>query len=65
MKDTHVFSVCISSSRLARQLHQVVQLVQELLGGAVDLCVGLAHGLVQGLVLVDGRLQGRNVAGRV
>jgi hypothetical protein len=34
-------------------LNQMVQLVQQLLGGAVDLCIGLAHVLVQGLVRMD------------
>ena len=37
-------------------LDQVVQLVQQLLASGVDLRVGLAHGLVDGLVPVYGRL---------
>jgi len=39
----------------------VVQLVEQFLGGAVDLGVGLAHVLVQRLVRVDGALQVRDV----
>ena len=38
-------------------LNEVVQLVEQLLGGAVDLGVGLAHVFVERLVRVDGALQ--------
>ena len=41
----------------AAGLNEVVQLVEQLLGGAVDLGVGLAHVLVQRLVRVNGTLQ--------
>ena len=39
----------------------MVQLVEELLGGRVNLGVGLAHGLVEGLVVVNGGLEARDV----
>ena len=29
----------------------------------MDLCIGLTHAFVQGLMLVDGRFQGRDVRG--
>ena len=45
-------------------LHEVIELVEELLARGVHLGVGLAHVLVQRLVVVDGRLQRRDVRRR-
>ena len=51
-----MFPVILTTGSAAG-LNKVVQLVEQLLGGAVDLCVGLAHVLVERLVRVDGALQ--------
>ena len=45
-------------------LDEVVELVEELLGGGVHLGVGLAHVLVERLVVVDRRLEGGDVGRR-
>ena len=45
----------------AAGLNQVIQLVEQLFGGAVDLGVGLAHVLVQGLMRVDRTFKIRDV----
>ena len=47
----------IRALRGTASLNKMVKLVEELLGGAVDLGVGLAHVLVERLVRVDGALQ--------
>lgn len=47
----------IRALRGTASLNKMVKLVEELLGGAVDLGVGLAHVLVQRLVRVNGTLQ--------
>ena len=52
------------SPALVGHLDEVVQLVEELLRGGVDLRVGGAHPLVERLVPVDGGLQGGDLAVR-
>lgn len=47
---------------LIAELDEMIKLVEQLLARAVDLGVGLAHILVQGLMVVDGCLQGGDVA---
>jgi hypothetical protein len=49
---------------LVVDLHEVVQLVEQLFAVAVHLRVRLAHVLVERLVPVDGGLEGRDVVGR-
>ena len=50
---------------LIAQLYEMIELVEQLLAGAVDLGVGLTHVLVERLVVVDRGLQGGDVAGVV